>query len=135
MMKLYLHLVEVIVIFQFHEIRYMSHNYMGYVCENENEDVLRVLASDKAIKKLVLEIGTSTSSLAKLRDKGFNTKEVQELLEIGVVKIENDYWLKNCVWKGDCTFLYLTAPLRLSEKGLGVFNRIYHRCYCIMNYQ
>jgi hypothetical protein len=113
----------------------VSYNYMEYVCENENEDVLRVLASDNTIKKLLLEIGTSTSSLAKLRDEGFDTKEIQELVEIGVIYIENDYWLKNCVWKGDCTFLYLTAPLRLSEKGLGVFNRIYHRCYCIMNYQ
>jgi len=113
----------------------MSHNYMGYVCENENEDVLRVLAADNTIKKIILEIDTSTSSLAKLRDEGFDTKEIQELLEIGVVKIENDSWLKNCVSKGDCTFLYLTAPLRLSEKGLGVFNRIYHRCYCIMTYR
>ena len=113
----------------------MCHNYMGYVCENENEDVLRAFAFDKTIMNLILEIGTSTSSLAKLRDEGFDTKEIRELLGIGVINIENDYWLKNCVWKGDCTFLYLTAPLRLSEKGLGVFNRIYHRCYCIMNYQ
>ena len=113
----------------------MSHNYTEYACENENEDVLRVLATDNTIMNLILQIGTSTSSLAKLRDEGFDTKEIRELLGIGVINIENDYWLKNCVWKGDCTFLYLTAPLRLSEKGLGVFNRIYHRCYCIMNYQ
>jgi hypothetical protein len=95
---------------------------MQYVCENENEDVLRLLASNNTVKDLILEIGTSTSSLAKLRNEGFDTKEMQELIGIGAINIENDYWLKNCVWKGDCTFLYLTAPLRLSEKGIGVFN-------------
>jgi len=108
---------------------------MGYVCENENEDVLRVLAFDSTNMNIILEIGTSTSSLAKLRDEGFDTKEIRELLGMDVINIENDYWLKNCMCKGDCTFLYLTAPLRLSEKGLGVFKRIYHRCYCIMNYE
>lgn len=102
------------------------------MCENENEDVLRLLAFNHAVKDLILEIGASTSSLAKLRNEGFDTKEIQELMQIGVINIENDYWLKNCVWKGDCTFLYLTAPLRLSEKGLGAFNRICHQCYCIM---
>lgn len=108
---------------------------MGYVCENENEDVLRILAFDNTIMNLILEIGTGRSSFAKLRAEGFDTTDILELLSIGVINIENDYWLKKCVWKGDCTFLYLTAALRLSEKGLGVFNRIYHRCYCIMNYQ
>ncbi len=108
---------------------------MQYVCENENEDVLRLLASNNTVKDLILGIGTSTSSLAKLRNEGFDTKEMQELIGIGAINIENDYWLKNCVWKGDCTFLYLTAPLRLSEKGIGVFNRICHQCYCIMNHQ
>ena len=107
---------------------------MQYACGNEDEDVLRVLAFDNTIMNIILEIGTGTSSLAKLRDEGFDTKEILELLGIGVINIENDYWLKNCMWKGDCTFLYLTA-LRLSEKGLGVFKRIYHRCYCIMNYE
>ena len=108
---------------------------MEYVCENESEDVLRVLASDNTIMNLILEIGTGTSSLAKLRDEGFDTKEIQELIGIGAINIENDYWLKNCVWKGDCTFLYLTAPLRLSEKGLGVSNRIYHKCYWLNSMQ
>ena len=108
---------------------------MQYVCDNENEDVLRLLAFDNTVKDLILEIGAGTSSMAKLRDEGFDTKEILELLGIGVINIENDHWLKNCMWKGDCTFLYLTAPLRLSEKGLGVFKRIYHRCYCIMNYE
>ncbi|MFZ0511818.1 MAG: hypothetical protein WAM14_09450 [Candidatus Nitrosopolaris sp.] len=105
---------------------------MQYVCENENQDVLRLLAYTSAVKDLILEIGASTSSLAKLRSQGFNTKEIQELIEIGLINIENDHWLKNCVWEGDCTFLYLTAPFRLSQKGLGVFNRICHQCYCVM---
>jgi len=96
---------------------------MQYACENEDEDVLRVLAFDNTIMNIILEIGTGTSSLAKLRDEGFGTKEILELLRIGVINIENDYWLKR---KGDCTFLYLTAPLRLSEKGLEVFNRLSH---------
>lgn len=38
---------------------------MEYVCENESEDVLRVLASDNTIMNLILEIGTGTSSLAR----------------------------------------------------------------------
>jgi hypothetical protein len=108
---------------------------MQYVCENENEEVLRLLASNHTVKDLILRIGANTSSLAKLRNEGFDTKEMRELIEIGAINIENDHWLKNCVWKGDCTFLYLTAPLRLSEKGLGVFNRICHRCYCVMKLQ
>ena len=108
---------------------------MQYVCENENEDVLRLLAFGNTVKDLILEIGTSTSSLAKLRNEGFDTKEIQELIEIRAINIENDYWLKNCVSKGDCAFLYLTAPLRLSEKGLGVFNRLSHQCYCVMKHE
>lgn len=103
------------------------------MCENEDEDVLRVLAFDNTIKNLILEIGTSTSSLAKLRNKGFWIKEIQELLEIRAISIENDRWLKDCISKGDCIFLYFTAPLRLSEKGLGVFNRLSHQCYCLWN--
>jgi len=49
-------------------------------------------------------------------------KEIQELIEISALNIENDYWLKSCIWKGDCTFLYLTAPVMLSEKGKEVKN-------------
>jgi hypothetical protein len=106
---------------------------MQYVCENENEDVLRLLAFDNTVKDLILEIGSSTSSFTKLRNEGFHMKEIQELLEIGAINIENDHWLKDCVSKGDCAFLYFTAPLRLSEKGLGVFNRLSHQCYCLWN--
>jgi hypothetical protein len=29
--------------------------------------------------------------LAKLRDEGFDTKEIQELIGIGAINIENDY--------------------------------------------
>jgi hypothetical protein len=108
---------------------------MHYVCENENADVLRLLTFDNTVKDLILEIGASTSSLAKLRNEGFCMRELQELIELDAINIENDYWLKNCVSKGDCVFLYLTAPLRLSEKGLGVFNRLSHKCYCIMKHQ
>lgn len=106
---------------------------MQYVCENENEDVLRLLAFDNTVKALILKIGTSTSSFAKLKNEGFRMKEIHELLEIGAINIENDHWLKDCVSKGDCAFLYLTAPLRLSEKGLGVFDRLSHQCYCLWN--
>jgi hypothetical protein len=107
---------------------------MQYVCENENEDVLRLLVFDNTVKDLILEIGPSTSSFAKLRSEGFRIKEIQELLEIGAINIENDHWLKDCVSKGDCAFLYFTAPLRLSEKGLAVFNRLsHHLCYCLWN--
>lgn len=105
---------------------------MQYVCETEKEDVLRLLASNSMVKDLILEIGTNTYSLARLKSRGFDMKEMQELVEIGAINIENDYWLKNCVWKGDCMFLYLTAPLKLTEKGLGVFNRIRNQCYCII---
>jgi hypothetical protein len=35
---------------------------MQYVCENENEDVLRVLVFDNTVKDLILEIGFSASS-------------------------------------------------------------------------
>jgi len=66
---------------------------MQYMCDNENEDVLRVLAFDNTVKDLILEIGASTSSIAKLRNKGFHLKEIQELLEIGAINIENDHWL------------------------------------------
>ena len=44
---------------------------MQYVCENENEDVLRLLASNSTVKDLILEIGASTSSLAKLKESRF----------------------------------------------------------------
>ena len=80
-------------------------------------------------------MGVGTSSLAKLMNKGFHMKDIQQALEINSLDIENDYWLKNCVWKGDCTFLYLTAPLKVSEKGAGIFNRLHHECYCIVNYE
>ena len=106
---------------------------MQYVCENENEDVLRVLAFGNTVKDLILKVGASTSSLAKLRIEGFRMNEIQELLEIGAINIENDHWLKDCVSKGDCVFLYFTAPLRLSEKGLEVFDRLSHQCYCLWN--
>jgi hypothetical protein len=49
---------------------------MQYACGNEDEDVLRVLAFDNTIMNIILEIGTGTSSLAKLRDEGFDTKEI-----------------------------------------------------------
>jgi hypothetical protein len=107
---------------------------MQYVCENEHEEVLQLLAFDNTVKDLILEIGASTSSLAKLRNEGFSMREIQELIKIDAINIENDYWLKNCVSKGDCSFLYITAPLRLSEKGLGVFDRISHQCYCVMKH-
>lgn len=106
---------------------------MQYVCENEDEDVLRILAFDNTIKNLILAIGANTSSLAKLRNEGFRIKEIQELLKIRAISIENSHWLKDCVSKGDCIFLYFTAPLRLSEKGLGVFNRLSNQCYCLWN--
>jgi len=63
---------------------------MHYVCENENEDVLRLLAFDTTVKDLILEIGASTSSLAKLRTEGFCMREIQELIELGAINIEND---------------------------------------------
>ena len=66
---------------------------MQYMCDNENEDVLRVLAFDNTVKDLILQIGDSTSSFAKLRNEGFRMKEIQELLEIGAINVENDHWL------------------------------------------
>lgn len=108
---------------------------MSFICENESEDVLQLLASNRKVMELILEIGVCTSCLVELMNQGFLMKDILQALEINSLTIENDYWLKNCVYKGDCTFLYLTAPLRLSEKGVAVFNRICHQCYCVMKYQ
>ena len=109
---------------------------MPFICEKENEDVLRLLASNKKIIELISDLGTVTnkSSLVELMNKGFQMKDIQHALEINLLNIENDFWLKNCVWKGDCAFLYLTAPVKLSERGMGTFNRLCSECYCILNY-
>ena len=109
---------------------------MSFICEKENEDVLRLLASNRKIMELILELGVvvNKSSLVELMNQGFQMNDLQHALEINLLNIENDFWLKNCVWKGDCAFLYLTAPVKLSERGIGTFNRLCHECYCIVNY-
>ena len=73
---------------------------MSSICESENVDVLRLLASNRKIVELILELGVGTSSLAKLMSQGFHMKDIQQALEIDSLDIENDYWLKNC----DITF-------------------------------
>lgn len=128
LLNYYSQILIILLIFQLHDIQHV--HTMQYVCENENEDVLRVLAFDNTVKDLILKVGASTSSVAKLRNEGFRM-EIQELLEIGAINIENDHWLKDCLSKVDCVFLYFTAPLRLSEKGLEVFNRLSYQCYCL----
>ena len=109
---------------------------MSSICEKENEDVLRLLASNRKIMELISKLGTvvNASSLAELMNQGFHMTDIQQALEMNLLSIENDFWLKNCVWKRDCAFLYLTASLKLSDTGIKTFNRLYGECYCIVNY-
>lgn len=112
---------------------------MSSICEmeKENEDVLRLLASNSKIIELILELGVVTDkpSLADLMNQGFQMKDILQALQINLLNIENDLWLNNCVWKGDCAFLYLTAPVKLTEGGIGTFKRLSRKCYCIINYE
>jgi hypothetical protein len=91
---------------------------MSFICENENEDVLRWLASNRKFIKLILDLGVGASFIWEVMNQGFHMKDIQQALEINLLNIENKDWLKNCVRKGDCTFLYPAAPPRLSEKGV-----------------
>jgi hypothetical protein len=56
--------------------------HTSFICENENEDVLRLLASNRKVMELILEMGVCTSSLVKLMNQGFDMKDIQQALEI-----------------------------------------------------
>ena len=63
--------------------------HTSFICENENEDVLRLLASNRKVMELILEMGVCTSSLVKLMNQGFDMKDIQKALEINSLDIEN----------------------------------------------
>jgi radical SAM superfamily enzyme len=52
---------------------------MSFNCEKENEDVLRLLASNRKIMELILELGVvvNKSSLVELMNQGFQMNDIQ----------------------------------------------------------